>query len=137
MRIWTLIAVLLLSIAWAEAPKRLVLEATAYTSSPRETDRTPYVTATGMRTALGVIAVSRDLLRTLPYGTRVRLKDLGSVQGRGKGRFDYLFQNRVFVVADAMHPRMREKLDVWLPDRALALQFGRRLLEVEVVSYPR
>ncbi|KGQ23049.1 3D domain-containing protein [Thermus filiformis] len=137
MRIWTLIAVLLLSIAWAKAPKRLVLEATAYTSSPRETDRTPYVTATGMRTALGVIAVSRDLLRTLPYGTRVRLKDLGSVQGRGRGRFDYLFQNRVFVVADTMHPRMREKLDVWLPDRALALQFGRRLLEVEVVSYPR
>ncbi len=132
-----LILGLLFSLAWAEMPKKLVLEATAYTSSPRETDSTPFVTATGMRTALGVIAVSRDLLKTLPYGTKVRLRDLGSVYGRGRGRFDDLFQGRVFVVADTMHPRMRKKLDVWLPDRALALQFGWRLLEVEVVAYPR
>ncbi|MGQ9510649.1 MAG: 3D domain-containing protein [Thermaceae bacterium] len=115
----------------------MVLEATAYTSSPREADATPFVTATGMRTALGVLSVSRDLLKVLPYGTKVRLKDLGSVHGRGKGRFDHLFRDRVFIVADTMNPRFRQKLDVWLPDRALALQFGRRLLEVEVVAYPR
>lgn len=138
MRTWTfLLLSFSLPLAWAEGPSRLVLEATAYTSSPGETDRTPFVTATGMRTALGVVAVSRDLLRILPYGTKLRLKDLGSVYGRGKGRFDALFQDRIFVVADTMHPRMREKLDIWLPDRALALQFGRRLLEVEVLSYPR
>lgn len=136
-----ILAFLLLSfflpLAWAEGPKKLVLEATAYTSSPRETDRTPFITATGMRTALGVVAVSRDLLRILPYGTKLRLKDLGSVYGRGKGRFDALFRGRIFVVADTMHPRMRKRLDIWLPDRTLALQFGRRFLEVEVVAYPR
>jgi 3D (Asp-Asp-Asp) domain-containing protein len=32
---------------------------------------------------------------------------------------------------------MREKLDVWLPDRATALRFGRRLVQLEVVEYPR
>ncbi len=124
---------------WAQpsGKKVLVLQATAYTSSVRETDATPFVTATGMRTRLGVLAVSPDLLKVLPYGTKVRLKDLGSVYGRGRGQFDALFQGRVFVVADVMHPRMREKVDVWLPDRATALRFGRRLLQVEVVEYPR
>ncbi|GLV49220.1 hypothetical protein TJA_23220 [Thermus sp. LT1-2-5] len=120
-----------------KAQKVMVLQATAYTSSVRETDATPFVTATGMRTRLGVLAVSRDLLKVLPYGTKVRLRDLGSVYGRGKGQFDYLFQGRIFVVADVMHPRMREKVDVWLPDRATAVRFGRRLVELVVVEYPR
>lgn len=120
-----------------EGKKVMVLQATAYTSSVRETDRTPFVTATGARTRLGILAVSPDLLRVLPYGTQVRLRDLGSVYGRGRGQFDYLFQGRVFVVADVMHPRMREKVDVWLPDRATALRFGRRLVQLEVVASPR
>ncbi|WP_018110832.1 3D domain-containing protein [Thermus igniterrae] len=120
-----------------EASRVMLLQATAYTSSVRETDRTPFVTATGARTRLGVLAVSPDLLRILPYGTQVRLRDLGSVYGRGRGQFDYLFQGRVFVVADVMHPRMREKVDVWLPDRATALRFGRRMVQLEVVAYPR
>jgi 3D (Asp-Asp-Asp) domain-containing protein len=141
MRGFLLSLYLVLAIAGALAqtgPKKvMVLQATAYTSSVRETDSTPFVTATGMRTRLGVLAVSPDLLRVLPYGTKVRLKDLGTVQGRGRGQFSYLFEGRVFVVADVMHPRMREKLDVWLPDRATALRFGRRLVQLEVVEYPR
>jgi len=143
MRGFPVVLFLLLALAGALAqtgparPQVLVLQGTAYTSSVRETDSTPFVTATGMRTRLGVLAVSPDLLKVLPYGTKVRLKDLGSVYGRGRGQFDALFQGRVFVVADVMHPRMREKVDVWLPDRATALRFGRRLLQVEVVEYPR
>ncbi|MCS7219546.1 MAG: 3D domain-containing protein [Thermus sp.] len=123
--------------AWAQEKTVLRLQATAYTSSVRETDRTPFVTATGMRTRLGVLAVSPDLLKVLPYGTKVRLRDLGSVQGRGRGQFAYLFQDRVFVVADVMHSRMRQKVDVWLPDRATALRFGLRWVELEVVAYPK
>jgi len=134
----TLLLALAIAGGFAQEAKRvLVLQATAYTSSVRETDATPFVTATGMRTRLGVLAVSRDLLKVLPYGTKVRLRDLGSVYGRGKGQFDYLFQGRIFVVADVMHPRMREKVDVWLPDRATAVRFGRRLVELVVVEYPR
>ncbi|WP_018460856.1 3D domain-containing protein [Thermus oshimai] len=133
---WILLLLLVLPIGKAQAPKAMVLEATAYTSSVRETDATPFVTATGMRTRLGVLAVSRDLLKVLPFGTQVRLRDLGTVYGRGKGQFDPLFRGLVFVVADVMHPRMREKVDVWLPDRATALRFGRRLVHLEVVAYP-
>ncbi len=121
----------------ARSPKAMVLEATAYTSSPRETDTTPHITATGIRTRLGVLAVSRDLLAALPFGTKVRLRDLGSVQGRGKGLFNPLFREVVFVVADAMNPRFRQRVDVWLPDRATALRFGRRYVELEVLEYPR
>ncbi len=129
------------ALAWAQASlepgKVLRLQATAYTSSPRETDATPFITATGMRTRLGVLAVSRDLLKVLPYGTKVRLRDLGSVHGRGVGQFNYLFQDRIFVVADTMNPRFRNRVDVWLPDRALALKFGRRYVELEVVELPK
>lgn len=120
----------------AQAPRVLVLKATAYTSSARETDSTPYITATGARTRVGVIAVSPDMLRTLPYGSRVRLEDLG-VGGREVGRFNYLLRNRVFVVEDSMHPRKHERIDVWLPDRGTAVRFGVRSVRVTVLRYGR
>jgi len=139
-----LLAITLFALPWPETmaqsvgkPKVLVLEATAYTSSVRETDSAPHITATGARTRLGVLAVSRDLLEVLPFGTKVRLKDLGTVHGRGKGQFDALFKDIVFVVADVMDARWRRKVDVWLPDRATALRFGRRKVQLEVVAYPR
>lgn len=127
---------LLLSGAWAKAPKTLILKATAYTSSIRETDRTPQITATGARTRVGIIAVSRDMLRQLPYGSRVVLEDMGTSRG-GAGRFSYLFRDRVFVVEDTMHPRKREQIDVWLPDQGTAIRFGVRNLRVTVVQAGR
>jgi 3D (Asp-Asp-Asp) domain-containing protein len=114
----------------------LLLKATAYTSSIRETDSTPYITATGSRTRVGIIAVSRDMLGSLPYGSRVTLEDMGSSRG-GAGRFNYLFNNRVFVVEDTMHPRKREQIDVWLTDRGMAIRFGVRSLRVTIVQRGR
>lgn len=124
-------------LSWAQAPKVMILKATAYTSSVRETDSTPFITATGARTRIGIIAVSRDMLRELPYGSKVLLEDLGTPGGRNKGRFDYLFKNRVFVVEDTMHPRKREQLDVWLPDRNTAIRFGVRYVRVTVIQRGR
>ena len=138
-----LLAISLHAVPWPQAlaqsagkPKVLILEATAYTSSVRETDSTPHITATGARTRLGILAVSRDLLEILPFGTKVRLKDLGTIYGRGKGQFDALFKDIVFVVADVMNARWRKKVDIWFPDRATALRFGRRKVQLEVVAYP-
>lgn len=124
-------------LSWAQAPKVMTLKATAYTSSVRETDSTPFITATGARTRIGIIAVSRDMLRELPYGSKVMLEDMGTPGGRNKGRFDYLFKNRVFVVEDTMHPRKREQLDVWLPDRSTAIRFGVRYVRVTVIQRGR
>ncbi|TBH17560.1 hypothetical protein ETP66_08850 [Thermus thermamylovorans] len=125
------------AVAQSSGRRVMVLEATAYTSSPRETWGNPFVTATGTRTRIGVLAVSRDLLGVLPYGTRVRLRDLGTVHGRGKGQFDPFFREVVFVVEDTMNARWRNRVDVWMPDRATALRFGRRLVELEVVELPQ
>ncbi|WP_036198589.1 3D domain-containing protein [Meiothermus ruber] len=124
-------------LSWAQAPKVMTLKATAYTSSVRETDSTPFITATGARTRIGIIAVSRDMLRELPYGSKVMLEDLGTPGGKNKGRFNYLFKNRVFVVEDTMHPRKREQLDVWLPDRSTAIRFGVRYVRVTVIQRGR
>jgi len=123
----------------ASGPAVLVLKATAYTSSVRETDTTPFVTATGARTRFGIIAVSRDLLGSdLPYGSKVKIEDLGDWRtGRGKGRFDKMLKDVVFVVEDTMHKRKRQQIDVWMPDRSLALKWGVRRVRVTVLQRGR
>ena len=138
-RLFAILLLLAVSGAFAQAPTVLILKATAYTSSPRETDRTPFITATGARTRLGIIAVSRDLLQSeLPYGSLVRLYDLGRWQdGKDAGAFDPLFRGLLFVVEDTMHKRKRQQIDVWLPDRTLALKFGVRRVKLVVVRRGR
>ena len=60
-----------------------VVKATAYNSEVGQTDNSPFITATGTRVRPGVIALSRDLLRVFPYGTRVTLHDrAGLLDGR-------------------------------------------------------
>ena len=136
--LWTLAVAMLLGVQ-ASGPQVLVLKATAYTSSVRETDVTPFITATGARTRFGIIAVSRDLLRSdLPYGSKVRIEDLGEWRtGRGKGRFDAMLKDVVFVVEDTMHQRKRQQIDVWMPDRSLALKWGVRRVRITVLQRGR
>lgn len=81
----------------------LVVDVTGYSSTSDQTDDTPFLTATGTRVRPGVLAVSRDLLELLPYGTRV------------------------YVVEDTMHPRMRKTVDLWFPSRGMALRWGRQM----------
>ena len=138
-----LLAISLLAVPWPQAlaqgagsPRVLSRGATGYPPSVRGTEASARFTATGARARLGILAVSRDLLEILPFGTKVRLKDLGTIYGRGKGQFDALFKDIVFVVADVMNARWRKKVDIWFPDRATALRFGRRKVQLEVVAYP-
>lgn len=103
-------------VAAARATGRsMVVKATAYNSLANQTDSTPHITATGTRTRPGVIALSRDLLRAFPYGTRVTLQDLS-------GRYN--FSGRVFVVEDTMHPRKTNQVDIWMPTYNEAIRFG-------------
>lgn len=96
--------------------------ATAYSSEVAQTDSTPFITATGTRTRPGVLAVSPDLLRSFPYGTRVRLED-------PSGRAPWL-SGRVFIVEDAMNARFTNRVDLWMGSRAQALQWGGRTLKM-------
>jgi hypothetical protein len=84
--------------------------------------------------------VSRDLLgNTIPYGSLVRLRDLGSYHhGRGVGKFQALLdQQGLFIVEDTMHPRKRQQIDVWFEYYSEAIRWGLRRIELEVVRYGR
>lgn len=102
--------------------RSLVVHATAYNSEAGQTDATPFITATGTRTRPGVLAVSRDLLRVFPYGTRVRLDDLS-------GNSPWL-SGRTFVVEDTMNARFTNRIDLWMGSRSEALSWGGRSVRI-------
>ena len=123
----------------ADATPRYVLKSTAYNSHASQTDTTPNITATGATTAFGIIAASRDLLGDeIPYGSLVRIRDLGSYRsGRGAGQFQDVLSEQLFIVEDTMHARKADQIDVWFPSLSQALNWGVRRVEVEVVRYGR
>lgn len=114
------------------------VKATGYNSHVSQTDSTPDITATGTKTRFGIIAVSRDLLgEGIPYGSLVKIRDLGNFHNsRGAGRFQNLLDEQApFVVEDTMHARKRNQIDVWFPEQSVALGWGVRTVEVELVRY--
>jgi len=119
---------------------RFVLRATGYNSLESQTDSTPHITATGARTAFGIVAVSRDLLGAdLPYGSLIRIRDLGAYHtGNGVGKFQPLLDSQqIFIVEDTMHARKRNQIDVWFAEYRTAVEWGVRKVEVELVRYGR
>jgi 3D (Asp-Asp-Asp) domain-containing protein len=86
---------------------------TAYSSTPDQTDSTPFTTANGMTVNENLVAAN-----WLKFGTRVRIPAL--------------FGDKVFVVADRMNTRFNDRLDVWMPSRQEAMNIGLRRVAVEV-----
>jgi 3D (Asp-Asp-Asp) domain-containing protein len=118
--------------------KTIVVRSTAYNSLPGQTDASPFKTATGARTRFGIVALSRDLLRSIPYGSRIVLEDMGTwANGSGRGRYNAMLSRMVFVVEDTMHPRKTGTVDVWFPARRQAIQWGARRLRVRIVQVGR
>lgn len=103
-----------------------IVHATAYNSLAGQTDSTPFITATGTRTRPGVVALSRDLLRQFPYGSKIMIEDLS-------GRGNSLFAGRVFYVEDTMNARYTGRIDIWMPTRSQAINFGTRTLRITAV----
>lgn len=97
-------------------PKRVyVVAATGYSSTPEQTDSTPFITASGIHVRDGVIAAN-----FLPFGTIIKIPDL--------------FGDKVFVVEDRMHSRYWLNVDIWFSEKDLAKEFGRRIVKIEIVS---
>ncbi len=116
----------------------ITAKSTAYNSLANQTDSTPFVTATGARTRFGVVALSRDLLRRIPYGSIVRIEDLGSwANGRGRGTYNRMLSGVNFIVEDTMNARKRNTVDVWMPTRRGAIQWGARQIRVTVIRLGR
>jgi len=78
---------------------------TAYSSTPEETDATPFITASQTEVRDGVIAAN-----FLPIGTRVMIPEL--------------FGEKIFVVEDRMHRRKKNFVDIWMPSKEEARNFG-------------
>lgn len=114
----------------AQAPVRTgrtaIVRATAYNSLPGQTDSSPFITATGTRVRPGVVALSRDLLRTFPYGSKIMLEDMS-------GRYNNLLKGRIFIVEDTMAARKTNSLDIWMGTRSEAIRFGARTLRITAV----
>lgn len=90
---------------------------TAYNADPAQTDDTPCITTSGLnlceRNEEDIVAAN-----FLPMGTRVRIPEL--------------FGDRVFYVEDRMNARYRNRMDIWMKEKAEAKQFGVQRATIEV-----
>ncbi len=98
-----------------KATPTLYLRVTAYSSSPDETDDTPFITAAGTRVKNGIVATN-----AFPFGTKLQIPAL--------------FGNRIFTVEDRMNRRMKNVVDVWMPTKSAAITFGVSYANVIIVK---
>lgn len=88
---------------------------TAYSSTPDQTDSTPFISASGTHVYDGMVACN-----FLRFGTRVRFPDI--------------YGDKIFTVEDRMALKNSHKIDIWFDSREGAKQFGVKVLRVEVLS---
>lgn len=88
---------------------------TAYTSTPDQTDDSPFIAASGKRVYDGMIAAN-----WLPFGTKVKIPEL--------------YGDKIFTVDDRMNARYGYgRMDIWLDaSKTEARKFGVKRLVVEV-----
>ena len=88
---------------------------TAYSSTPDQTDDSPFIMANGKRVHDGAVAAN-----FLPFGAKVRFPDL--------------YGEKVFTVEDRMHRRFDGRMDIWMETRTEAINFGGRKITVEILE---
>lgn len=88
---------------------------TAYNAVPEQTDEDPFTTASGAYSNPEVIAArSVDLAKDLPFGTVIEVVAAGSTSTPTCGLAIVEEQIGYRVIADSMHPRKREQIDILL-----------------------
>ncbi len=98
-----------------EVQKEIELWVTAYSSTPEQTDDTPFITASGTTVRDGIVATN-----LLPFGTKVQIPDV--------------FGDKVFVVEDRMHSRKVNNLDIWMETYNEAKYFGAHYTKILVLK---
>ena len=89
---------------------------TAYSSTPWQTDDTPFITASGSRVREGIIANNY-----LSFGTKVRIPEI--------------YGDRIFTVEDRMNwKKSNYQVDIWFPDYQQALVFGAQRTHIEILG---
>lgn len=100
----------------SQVEKRVKMIITAYSSTPEETDETPFITASGTAVRDGIVANN-----LLPFGSKVRIPAL--------------YGDKIFVVEDRMHSRKGNyHLDIWFSDSNEAKSFGSELAYIEILE---
>ena len=95
--------------------KTIWVTATAYSSTPDQTDSSPFITASGSHVRDGVVAAN-----FLPFGTIIKIPDM--------------YGNKTFSVEDRMNRRYQEgRIDIWFSTREQAKEFGVRNIKIEIL----
>ena len=92
--------------------KKMRVLATAYSSTVDQCDPTPLITANGTHVHDGTLAAN-----FLKFGTKVK--------------FPTLYGDKIFTVEDRM--KSNRKVDIWFPTRREAMNFGAKVIEIEVL----
>ena len=104
----------------SEPDHSLEVTATAYTSSPGETDSTPTLAAWGdtLEPGMKAIAVSRDLIKMgLKHGAKVSIDGLSGE----------------YIVLDKMNKRWKKKIDIYMGlDKKAAKEWGKKKVVIHL-----
>jgi 3D (Asp-Asp-Asp) domain-containing protein len=95
--------------------KTMNLYVTAYSSTPGQTDDTPFITASGKHVRDGIVATN-----LLPLGTKIKIPEI--------------YGSKVFVVEDRMHARMQDHVDIWFAEYEDAKNFGKKRASIVVLE---
>ena len=96
--------------------KTIKVVVTAYSSTPDQTDDTPFITASGKSVADGIIANNM-----LPFGTKIKIPQL--------------YGDKVFTVEDRMNrDKSNYHIDIWMQSKPLAVNFGVKTADIEVLE---
>jgi len=95
--------------------KTFLVSASAYSSTPDQTDSTPFITAKGTYVRDGIVAAN-----FLPFGTAIKIPEI--------------YGDKIFIVEDRMNKRYWHNVDIWFSSREAAKQFGRKTVTIEIVS---
>jgi 3D (Asp-Asp-Asp) domain-containing protein len=99
--------------------KSLYTTLTSYTSDVAQCDKSPCTTATGFNVCEHGIE-DTVAANFLSFGTKIRIPDY--------------FGDRVFIVRDRMSRKHQNRIDIWMENRADALQFGIKRGRVEILD---
>lgn len=93
---------------------RRLVTLSAYSSTPDQTDSSPFITASGTHVRDGIVATN-----ILPFGTKIKIPAI--------------YGNKIFTVEDRMHTRFQNNVDIWFTTRQAAKSFGIKRAEIEIV----
>ena len=91
------------------------LTITGYSSDADQTDNDPFITASGKSVRPGIIAAN-----FLSFGTKIKIPEV--------------FGGKVFTVEDRMARKHPDKVDIWFPSEAEALQFGVKTADIVILN---